>query len=149
MLFYCSISTISHPIPFHPILPIPIFLDIQASHVKNKVDKKEAQNMEDKEKSKIAAAGNEFVLQDGKGTVELPTGPLEIWGHWDIAGGSPDRVVVLLGGLNSKPASLQGLIDALAEKGGPCLPLLRCCLLCPAHWSQVETPQARKAVCRK
>jgi len=83
---------------------------MQASHVKNKVGKKDAKDKADAEKDKIAGAGNDLEFIDGKGTIPLSSGPLEVWGSL----GDPDRTVVLLGDLANDPASFQSLIYELA-----------------------------------
>merc|ERR1712151_1391990 len=59
---------------------------MQASHVKNKVEKKEAKDAADAAAAKIAESGNMLTLIDGQATVELPTGPMQIIGHWTGSG---------------------------------------------------------------
>jgi len=86
---------------------------MQASHVKNKVAKKDAADEAAAEAAKIEDSGNALELEGGKGIVPLPSGPLEVWGSWPES----DRVVILLGDLNAEPTCLQGIIDALASKG--------------------------------
>ncbi|KAK3246993.1 hypothetical protein CYMTET_43498 [Cymbomonas tetramitiformis] len=89
----------------------------QATHVQNKVEKKEVADKMGVEREEIEGAGHSLILERGKGVVQLPTGPLEVCGHWDGASGSLDRVVILLTGLNAVPASLMGLSGTLAAKG--------------------------------
>jgi hypothetical protein len=88
---------------------------MQSSHVKNKVAKKDAQDKKNEEKDKIAAKGNSLILEDGKGTVPLPAGPMEVIGSWGEGAG--ERAVILLPGLNTKLESLRQLVNALAAQG--------------------------------
>eukprot|EP00929_Paragymnodinium_shiwhaense_P029291 TRINITY_DN16815_c0_g1_i2.p1 TRINITY_DN16815_c0_g1~~TRINITY_DN16815_c0_g1_i2.p1 ORF type:complete len:1107 (+),score=237.16 TRINITY_DN16815_c0_g1_i2:88-3321(+) len=92
---------------------------MQASHVKNKVDKADAQKKEDDAKAKKADSGNALTLADGKATVELTTGSLEVRGVWDTAeGASSDRIVILLSDSGAKGLdATQGLVDALGGVG--------------------------------
>eukprot|EP00438_Fugacium_kawagutii_P030620 Skav206076 [mRNA] locus=scaffold1771:207792:210526:+ [translate_table: standard] len=83
---------------------------MQASHVKNKVEKKETQDKADQEKEKLLEAGNMLHLSGGKGSVPLSRGALEVWGTWTSAA---ENTVLLLGGLGSELEELQGLISAL------------------------------------
>jgi len=87
---------------------------MQASHVKNKVEKKEARDAADAAAAVIAEKGHALSLTDGQAIVELSNGPMELHGHWT---GLSDRVVVLLPGLKLEPSTLKGLSDALATKG--------------------------------
>ncbi|CAE7216005.1 KIF18A [Symbiodinium necroappetens] len=87
---------------------------MQASHVKNKVEQKEAQDRADQEKTKIAEAAHELRLSGGKGSVELTSGSIEIWGTWQSAA---EETVILLGGLGSELEQLEGLITALRDIG--------------------------------
>ncbi|CAE7031595.1 unnamed protein product [Symbiodinium natans] len=85
---------------------------MQASHVKNKVEQKQAQDQADQEKAKIAEAANELRLSGGKGTVALTAGDIEVWGTWQSAA---EETVILLGGLGSELEELEGLIAALRD----------------------------------
>lgn len=87
---------------------------MQASHVKNKVAKQEAQDQADLEKEKLAEAGNHLQLVGGKAMVTLTSGELEVWGSWTSAA---ENTVLLLGGLGADLAELQEVIAALKEKG--------------------------------
>ena len=87
---------------------------MQASHVKNKVAKQEAQDQADLEKEKLAEAGNHLQLVGGKGMVTLTSGELEVWGSWTSAA---ENTVLLLGGLGADLAELQEVIAALGERG--------------------------------
>eukprot|EP00927_Polykrikos_kofoidii_P012668 TRINITY_DN15488_c0_g1_i1.p1 TRINITY_DN15488_c0_g1~~TRINITY_DN15488_c0_g1_i1.p1 ORF type:complete len:1146 (+),score=209.29 TRINITY_DN15488_c0_g1_i1:69-3506(+) len=87
---------------------------MQASHVKNKVEKKEAKDAAGAAAARIAEKGHTLTLADGQTTVNLSTGPMELHGHWT---GSGDKVVVLLPGLKREPVTLKDLSDALAAKG--------------------------------
>ena len=85
---------------------------MQASHVKNKVAQKEAQDRADQEKTKIAEAAHELHLSGGRGSVALTAGSIEIWGAWQSAA---EETVILLGGLGSELEQLEGLITALRD----------------------------------
>eukprot|EP00746_Dinoflagellata_sp_MGD_P019261 gnl/MRDRNA2_/MRDRNA2_14474_c0_seq1.p1 gnl/MRDRNA2_/MRDRNA2_14474_c0~~gnl/MRDRNA2_/MRDRNA2_14474_c0_seq1.p1 ORF type:complete len:278 (+),score=57.34 gnl/MRDRNA2_/MRDRNA2_14474_c0_seq1:34-834(+) len=90
---------------------------MQASHVKNKVVKKNAKDSAAREKARIEGAGNAFELHaiGGKRSVPLPEGPLDVWGHWQAAG-TNERAVILLGDMKEEPSCLSGLVDALARR---------------------------------
>merc|ERR1711871_159505 len=90
---------------------------MQASHVKNKVAKKDAADDAAASVAKIQDAGNAFELEGGKGSVPLPSGPLEVWGSWVKSCDAEDRVVILLDDLNVEPTRLQGIIHALGSSG--------------------------------
>lgn len=87
---------------------------MQASHVKNKVDKKADSDEAAKVKDKIAEAGNALTLSDGKGVVPLSGGEIEVRGNVD---GSLDQQVILLADLKDDLGVLSDLIAALASKG--------------------------------
>merc|ERR1712032_465555 len=82
---------------------------MQASHVKNKVEKKEAKDKAQAEREMIADKGHTLSLTDGKATVDLPLGPMEVFGHWM---GTGERIVVMLPSLKAEPSTLQGITDA-------------------------------------
>merc|ERR1712003_428876 len=50
----------------------------------------------------------------GKATIDLSTGPMDVFGHWT---GTDESVVVLLTGLKAEQSAWQGLCDALAANG--------------------------------
>eukprot|EP00931_Biecheleriopsis_adriatica_P076619 TRINITY_DN5030_c0_g1_i1.p1 TRINITY_DN5030_c0_g1~~TRINITY_DN5030_c0_g1_i1.p1 ORF type:complete len:941 (-),score=164.95 TRINITY_DN5030_c0_g1_i1:37-2655(-) len=87
---------------------------MQASHVKNKVAKKDAQDEADRKRDEIEGAGETLELTDGKGVVPLTSGSLEVWGNWQ---GPGEKTALLLGPLESKPGDFKDLIDALVAKG--------------------------------
>merc|ERR1712056_40781 len=90
------------------------------SHVKNKVAKQDAKDKAAEEKADIEGAGNAPALADGKGTVPLKSGPLEVVGNWDASG---ERVVIMLEDLNTEPAKMKGIMDGLVAQD--------CRVLCP------------------
>jgi len=89
---------------------------MQASHVKNKVEKKEAADRASAANDLITSAGNSLVMHGGHGVVELSSGPLEVWGRWEVEDVVVERAVVVLVDLKAEPATAQDLIDALAAR---------------------------------
>eukprot|EP00929_Paragymnodinium_shiwhaense_P040585 TRINITY_DN21171_c0_g1_i2.p1 TRINITY_DN21171_c0_g1~~TRINITY_DN21171_c0_g1_i2.p1 ORF type:complete len:299 (+),score=57.65 TRINITY_DN21171_c0_g1_i2:125-1021(+) len=91
---------------------------MQASHVKNKVEKHDAQQKAGADKAKKAESGNALCLVDGTAAIELPTGPLTVRGTWDTGvGAAAEKIVLVLGDCKVGPESLQGLLQAVAEAG--------------------------------
>lgn len=100
---------------------------MQASHVKNKVAKNASKAAAEAAADKISSAGNSLLLEAfASDTIELPTGPLEVYGSWDSSQ-SCDKPVVLLGGKLGPqgiggenkwpPEEMRELCDALAAEG--------------------------------
>eukprot|EP00928_Gymnodinium_smaydae_P004270 TRINITY_DN11473_c0_g1_i1.p1 TRINITY_DN11473_c0_g1~~TRINITY_DN11473_c0_g1_i1.p1 ORF type:complete len:1078 (+),score=154.72 TRINITY_DN11473_c0_g1_i1:45-3278(+) len=85
---------------------------MQASHVKNKVAKKDAQDKAEQEKADIEDNGNVPNLNGGLGTIPLDQGPLDVLGSW----AGPERVVIVIGDLNSELEDLRGVVDAIAAR---------------------------------
>jgi len=90
---------------------------MQASHVKNKVLRSDAKAQAAQDAAEIANKGHVPDFQNGKATLPLLRGELEVWGSWDESEEAASRTVLLLGELNTDPQELQELIAALAAKG--------------------------------
>ena len=83
----------------------------------NKVERNDANAKANIEADKIAEAGNSLLLQGGEAaTVELQTGPVQVFGRWNSSDSGP--CVVMLGQAGAKGfGPLQGLADAVAAQG--------------------------------
>ena len=93
---------------------------VQASHVKNKVDAKDVKDQAKKADNKIAAKGNDLVLnENGKGEVPVQCGEneaTEIFGFWK--NDSEARTIIFIHDFKKKPEESYGsIIDALKQVG--------------------------------
>jgi len=100
---------------------------MQASHVKNKVEKNSASAQAVSEKARMEAKAHSLELPLGsRETIDLPnSGPVEVIGSWSSAAGI-QKPVVLLGSAKVDLLDLAELVEAVAALGHPVIaPLLQ------------------------